>query len=350
MDAGKMEQHSESRGMGGAHIMNALVTGATGFIGATLVEMLAARGDHVRALVRRTSKTDALEQHGAELVYGDVRDPDSLRAAAEGVNVIFHSAALVGEWGSPKDYHAVNVQGMSNMLAAAERAGVPRFIDVSSVAVHGNVGHDRSTEDAPMKPSGVLYSSSKYHAEKLLWEAHAQGRVAASAVRPVMVWGPGDRAFMPKLIVMLKKRMFSYIGDGRTIIGLAHVRNVCDVLLRAADNPAAEGKAFIVHDGTDHTVRDVVETLCRELDLPRPKMSMPYGLASVLGAASEWLGHLMRAKSAPMLTKMGVEIMGNSLWFDISRARSVLGYEPQYKFPDHLPEFLDWYKKEYDFR
>ena len=329
--------------------MKALVTGATGFIGSFLVEELLARNYEVRAMVRDTSSLANLPNAAAaERVKGDVRDPDSLRRAVRGADIIFHCAALVGEWGAPRDYQAINVTGMENMINAAEDAGVARFIDVSSVAVHGNEGHDRSTEGAPVRKTGVLYNDSKVDAERLVWHAHEQGRIRATTIRPVMVWGPRDRVYFPKMIHALRRRMFVYMGSPDNIAGLAHVRNVVDVIVRAAETRTAQGEAFIAADGCDTSVRDIVETLCRQLDLPRPLMTVPYGLARAMGAASEALGHAVNKKSAPLMTKMGVELMGNSLSFSIDKARHVLGYDPQYRFPDHLPEFLDWYHREFE--
>jgi nucleoside-diphosphate-sugar epimerase len=326
--------------------MKALVTGATGFIGSHLVDVLLERNWEVRAMARRSSAFDNLENAGgAETVLGDVRDPDSLRSAAKGADAVFHCAALVGEWGAPRDYHEINVTGIRNMIDAARAAGVARFIHVSSVAVHGNEGHRDTTEDAPIRKSGVLYNDSKAEAETLLWAAHEQGRIRATAIRPVMVWGPRDRVYFPKMINALRHRMFVYIGSPGNIVGLAHARNVADIIARAAESDAAIGQAFTAADGCRTTVRDIVEALCAELNLPRPFLTLPYRLARAIGAASEAVGHAMNRKTAPLMTKMGMELMGNNLWFSIEKARRVLGFEPQRRFPDHLPEFLEWYSR-----
>jgi nucleoside-diphosphate-sugar epimerase len=326
--------------------MKALVTGATGFIGSHLVDVLLERNCEVRAMARTTSARCTLAR-GAQTVIGDVRDPGSLTKAAQGVDIVFHCAAHVGEWGAPGDYYDINVTGMKNMIDAAAAAGVARFMDVSSVAVHSNHNHDHSTEDALIRKSGVLYNDSKVDAEKLVWAAHEQGRIRATTIRPVMVWGPRDRIYFPKMIHALRKRVFAYMGSPDSIAGLAHVRNVVDIIVRAAENEDAVGQAFIAADGCETTVRDIVEALCAELNLPRPLMTLPYGLARTLGAASETLGHAFHVKKAPLLTKMGVELMGNNLSFSIEKAKRVLGFEPQHRFPESLPGFLEWYQNEY---
>lgn len=327
--------------------MKALVTGPTGFIGSHLVETLLDGDWEVKALVRETSDTSVFDGLDLELARGDVRDADSLRKAVEGTEIIFHVAALVGEWGAPEDFYDINVKGMENIIEAAAAGGVTRFIDVSSTSVHGYEGFDNDTEELPYVKTGVLYSDTKLEAEKLVWQAHAEDRIQASTIRPCMVWGPRDRAYMTKIILMCKSRMFSYIDGGNHPAGLAHVRNVCDVIVRAAGNEEAAGKAFIATDDCDTTVRRVVETLCDELGLKKPFLSIPYGAAKTLGGISENIYRMMGAKKAPPFTRMGVACVGNPLSFDVSRAKKVLGYEPRYRFPQGLHDYLDWFKKEY---
>lgn len=329
--------------------MKALVTGATGFIGSHLVEVLKDREWDVRVLVRKTSNLASLEKLDIEKVEGDVREPDCLTAAVKGVDAVFHGAALVGEWGKPEDFHNINVLGMENMIRAAAGEGQLRFIDISSSSVHGYEGFDRDTEELPYRKTGILYSDTKMEAEQLVWKAHAEGLIRATTIRPVMVWGPGDRAFMTKIIFALKRRLFCYVNGGAHIAGLAHVRNVCDAIVRAADLEEAVGKAFIVTDDCDTTVKTMVEALCEEFKLPKPIFSMSYSITAKLGAVSESIYRFFGAANPPLLTKMGVACIGNNLSFDISRAKDVLNYKPKYRFPQGIQQFHDWFKNEYGF-
>ncbi len=327
--------------------MKALVTGATGFIGSHLTEVLSDKGFTVRALVRESSRTELLERLGIERAVGDVTNVESLKAAAAGCDIVFHTAALVGEWGAPEDFYNINVLGMKNMIDAAEAAGVHRFIDVSSVSVHGYAGFDKDTEESPYVITGILYSDTKMEAEKLLWEAHAQGRIEATSIRPAMVWGSRDRVFFIKLINLIAKRRFVFIDNGDHIAGLTHVRNVCDALLRSAQNQNAVGKAFIVTDDCETKYRDVVEKLCGELGLRMPKLSISRNTAATLADLSEKWARKRKSKTAPILTRMGVACIGNDLSFDISRIKTTIGYAPKYSFPQAIPEFIQWYKSEY---
>ncbi len=328
--------------------MKALVTGPTGFIGSHLAEMLLENDWEVRALVRETSNKKDIENLDLEYITGDVRDVDSMKKATKGVEAIFHVAALVGEWGRPQDFYDINVKGMENAIEAAAANRVERFIDVSSTSVHGYEGFDKDTEELPYVKTGILYSDTKMEAEKLVWQAHAEGRIQASTIRPCMVWGPRDRAFMTKMIFMCKSRMFIYVNGGNHIAGLAHVKNVCDIIVRAAECGEAVGKAFIATDDSDTTVREVVETLCDELSIKKPFMSIPYVVAKAVGSVSEKFFRAIGSEKGPVLTKMGVACVGNSLSFDVSRAKKLLGYEPTYRFPQGLHEYIDWFKSEYN--
>jgi nucleoside-diphosphate-sugar epimerase len=327
--------------------MRALVTGATGFIGSHLAEVLKDKGWDVRALVRISSRTDFLKKIEVETAVGDVRDKETLKAALAGREVVFHAAAFVGEWGAAEDYYNTNVGGMKNLIDACDETGVRRLVDVSSVSVHGYEGFNRDTEESPYVASVTFYGDTKLEAEKLLWEAHAQGRIEATSIRPSMVWGPRDRAFLTKIILLLMRKRFVYIDSGRHIAGLAHVRNVCDALFRAAQTPSSAGKAFIITDDDETTYRDIVEKLCGELNLKKPRFSISYGTAKSLANLSEKYYRRIGAKEAPILTKTGVVCLGNDLSFDCSRAKALLGYAPRYFFPQSLPEYLDWFKSEY---
>jgi nucleoside-diphosphate-sugar epimerase len=328
--------------------MKALVTGSTGFIGSHIAETLADKGWDVRLLVRDAGRLpDEVKRLKLETIIGDVRDAESVVHSMKGTELIVHSAALVGEWGDPKDFYDINVQGMANMIDAAEKTGTQRLIDISSTSVHGYEGFNRDTEDLPYKKTGVLYSDTKLEAEKLVWEAHAQGRIVATTIRPCMVWGPRDKAYFTKIIEMLKKRKMMYVNGGRNIAGLSHVRNICDAVLLAVEKEEAQGKAFIITDDSDVTLREVVEKLCEELSLKKTLFSVSHGTANFMANASENIYRRLGAKNTPMLTRMGVACVSNNFSFDISRAKNILGYTPRYAFPGGLQEYIAWHKSEF---
>ncbi|HOO56607.1 MAG TPA: NAD-dependent epimerase/dehydratase family protein [bacterium] len=327
--------------------MKALVTGATGFIGSHMAEFLCDNGWDVRVLVRETSNLDFVDTLGVEKVFGDVRDAGALIKATEGVDVVFHTAAIVGEWGNPADFYDINIGGMKNLIDAMDKTGAARLVDVSSTSVHGYEGFDNDTEDLPYRKTGVLYSDTKMEAEKLVWEAHAQGRIKATTIRPCMVWGPRDRAYFTKMLNLIRANRFIYIDGGRHIAGLSHVRNVCDAMLISAGNDHAEGKAFIITDDCKTTMKEIIETLCDQLKLKHPRMSISSSTAKFLAGASESFFRAINSNKTPMVTKMGMGCIANDLSFDITRAKSILGYKPKYVFPQGMQQYVEWYKSAY---
>ncbi|MFH1538226.1 MAG: NAD-dependent epimerase/dehydratase family protein [bacterium] len=323
-----------------------LVTGATGFIGSHLADRLKADGFDVRIVARRTSNLDYIGRLGVEVVEGDVRDAESLRLAVRGVGTVFHAAALVGEWGRAKDFYDINVRGTRNLLEAMKAEGVRRLIDVSTCAVHGYEGKDNTGETAPFVKTGVLYSDTKADAEKIVWEYHRRGDVEATAIRPVMVWGPRDPAYLPKLIRLMRSGVFIYIGDGNNIAGLSHARNVAHLIMLAYERKESVGEAFLVTDGCKTTYRDIVPALAEKLGLKVKTFGIPYPMAKILGSASESALRLLGAKKAPLMTRMGSYILGNSLSYSIEKARRVLGYEPQVTFAEGIDEYVESFQKQ----
>lgn len=327
-----------------------LVTGATGFIGSHLADRLRADGFDVRVVARKTSNLDHVERLGVEVVEGDVRDAGSLRRAVRGVETVFHSAALVGEWGSRGDFFDINVMGVRNLLDAMKDEGVRRLIDVSTCAVAGYEGKDNTDETAPFVKTGVCYSDTKADAEKVVWEYHRRGDVEATAIRPVMVWGPRDPAYLSKLIKLMRSGVFVYIGDGNNIVGLSHVRNVVHLIMLAYEKKESVGEAFLVTDGCKTTYRDIVRALAGKLNLKVRTLSIPYPVAKVLGGVSESTFRLAGSKKTPLLTRMGVFILGNSLSYSIEKARRVLGYEPQVAFAEGIDEYVESVRNQFQKR
>src|SRR3954469_6179070 len=174
-----------------------LVTGAAGFTGGHLARALAARGDAVSALVRREGPAaSALERAGVALVIGDLRDRDAVAAATDGVEVVYHIAAMYRQAGLGDDvYRAVNATAVREVVEAAARAGVRRVVHCSTVGVHGDVEHPPADEDAPLKP-GDVYQVTKLEGERLAREAGARLGLEVTIARPTGIYGPGDRRLL----------------------------------------------------------------------------------------------------------------------------------------------------------
>ena len=185
--------------------MVTLVTGATGFIGGALAAALRDHGDDVRGLVRDPDRARGVAPDGVELVTGDVTDPASLRAAVAGVDRVFHTAGLVGDWLDPRAARRVNVEGTRNLLAAADAAGVGRFVHMSSLSVLGT-RHHHGTDETGAYGYGDPYTDTKVDSERVVREFRSLSDMETVCLRPGFVYGPGDRQVVPGLLDALRRR------------------------------------------------------------------------------------------------------------------------------------------------
>jgi len=232
--------------------MRNLVTGATGFIGSHLVQALLLRGEEVNALVRPASSTQYLRDMGAEVRLGTLVDQATLMAAAEGVDRIWHCAALVNDWGPPDAFVQANVDGVRNILAVATRAKVKRFVYLSTSDVYGFPGKP-TFETVKPAPRGLPYVDSKIEGESLVWNHYRKVNLSVTVVRPGTVYGPRCRALLLPIVTALLERRGYTIDKGRHLAGLCYAGNLVDAMLLAGDIPEAVGQAYNITDGSGVT-------------------------------------------------------------------------------------------------
>jgi nucleoside-diphosphate-sugar epimerase len=324
--------------------MKNLVTGGSGFLGSHLVEALLARGENVRALVRPTSQTALLERLGVELAHGDLGDAQSLRAAVQGVERVYHCAALAADWGTWAQFRAANVDGVRNLLDAAVEHGVTKFIHVSTSDVYGHP--DRPVdESAPFRLRGWPYGDTKIVGEELVWAYHRQHGLPVTVVRPVNVYGPRSTSFVLEIVDLLKSGDMVHVGSGRKSAGLGYVTNVVDVILRAADGEHSVGQAYNASDGSHVTWRQYVDRLAQIVGVPSPRLVIPHRLAYLAGWAMEKVYGALRVESRPLLTRMTAELFSTDQGFSIEKARRELGYEPDVAQDEGMRLVEDWLRQ-----
>ena len=306
----------------------AFVTGGSGFIGGRLVERLAGAGCRVRALARSDASAAAVERLGAESVRGDLGDPASMRAGAEGCEAAFHLAAHLGQWGTREEFVAGNVSGTQNALAAAREAGVRRFVHCGTEAalLAGEPLH-HADESAPLRPdSKALYSSTKALAELAVRDANRDG-FETVVVRPRFVWGVGDTTLLPELAAMAESGKLAWIGGGTQLTDITHVDNVVEGLLLAAQRGRG-GEAYFVTDGEPVVFREFVSALLETQGVEPPTRSVPAWLAGPAAALSETAWRVLPLGGEPPLTRFAFWISSQECTIEIAKARAELGYEP----------------------
>ena len=321
-----------------------LVTGGSGFLGSHLVEALVARGDKVRALVRRTSNITFLESLGVELVYGDLNDSQSLKTAAQGMERIYHCAALASDWGTWEDFQVANVTGLRNLLDAALEAGVSKFVHVSTTDVYGYPNYP-ADETAPFRLRVLQYGDTKIKGEQLVWAYHREHGLPITVVRPVNIYGPRSTSFVLELAEVLKSGDMVYIGKKEQPAGLTYVTNVVDMILLAGDRENSVGHAYNASDGLDVSWRGYMDRLAKIVGAASPKIVIPYRLAYFAGWVMEKVYGALRIQSRPLLTRMMVELFGTNQGFSIDKARRELGYEPKVDFDEGMTHVETWLRQ-----
>jgi nucleoside-diphosphate-sugar epimerase len=316
-----------------------LVTGGGGFLGQAVCRLLAARGEHVSALNRR--RYPALAGLGVVQHIADVRDPDGVRAAVAGCDAVVHCAALAGLWGPAAAYRSVNVRGTANVIDACLRAGVPRLVHTSSPSVvHDGRDLEGVDESAPHARRFLAsYPASKAIAERLVLAADGD-RLATVALRPHLIWGPGDPHFLPRFAARARRgRLVLPHAPGKRI-DTVYVDNAARAHLLALDalapgSPAA-GRAYFITQDEPVTVTRWVNALLDAAGLPPVTRHVPARLARLGAAAVEYGYRLARVRAQPPLTRLAAVQATTSHWFDISAARRDLGYEPRISMADGL--------------
>jgi len=321
-----------------------LVTGGSGFLGSHLVEALVARGDKVRALVRRTSNITFLESLGVELVYGDLNDSQSLKTAVQGMERIYHCAALASDWGTWEDFQVANVTGLRNLLDAAVEAGVSKFVHVSTTDVYGYPNYP-ADETAPFRLRVLQYGDTKIKGEQLVWAYHREHGLPITVVRPVNIYGPRSTSFVLELAEVLKSGDMVYIGKKEQPAGLTYVTNVVDMILLAGDRENSVGHAYNASDGLDVSWRGYMDRLAKIVGAASPKIVIPYRLAYFAGWVMEKVYGALRIQSRPLLTRMMVELFGTNQGFSIDKARRELGYEPKVDFDEGMTHVETWLRQ-----
>lgn len=323
-----------------------LVTGASGFLGGRLAEMLVEHGETVRILARESSDLRHLSQLQIQIVRGDLGDAAALAEAMRGVRVIYHCAACSTDWAPMQTYIAANVMGTQRLLDAAVRAdSVERFVHVSTTDVYGypRVPCD---ESASRRDVGLPYNRTKIQGEEAVWRAHREHGLPVTVVRPATIYGPRGKDFVVEIAKMLRQRMMLLIDRGRARGGFTYVDNVATAMMDAAASPATLGRAYNITDGTDATWRAYTNALADALGYSRPWLTLPFPVAMALGRTIEIPHGLLKLKGRPMLTRHATYLLGRDQEFPTGRAREDFGFAPRVSLAGGIERSVAWLRSQ----
>jgi nucleoside-diphosphate-sugar epimerase len=325
--------------------MRALVTGAGGFIGRHLVERLLREGWSIRALAHEARRSIEWPP-GVEVVTGDVRDAQAMKAAATGCETVFHLAgkahALSEVHEDEAAHRAINVDGTRNILDGAVSGGARHFVFFSSVKAMGE-GALKCLDESYGGGPTTAYGQSKLEAERLVLDCGKRAGLHAVCLRLPLVYGVGNKGNLYRMIAAIDRDRFPplpELGNRRSVV---HVANVLDAALLAAGRPEANGQCYIVTDARDYSTRELYELICLGLGRAIPRWHVPLWVLRLLGYAGNAVGRLRGRRF--LFDSDALDKLIGSAWYSSAKIARELGYRPSATFEQALPGLIAWYRK-----
>ena len=321
--------------------MKILVTGGGGFLGQALCRGLIERGHQVVSFNR--GHYPVLAALGVGQVQGDLADAHALSHAADGVEAIFHNAAKAGAWGSYESYYSANVTGTQNVLDACRLHGIGKLVYTSTPSVTHRATHPVEGGTADDVPYGddfqAPYAETKAIAEKAVLAANGPA-LATIALRPRLIWGPGDQQILPRLVERAKAGRLRIVGDGSNRVDTTYIDNAAqahfDAFEHLAVGAACAGRAYFISNGEPKPMGELLNALLDAAGAPRVDKHLSFKAAYRIGAVSEVVWKLLALKGEPPMTRFLAEQLSTAHWYDMGPATRDFGYRPQVSFDEGL--------------
>jgi nucleoside-diphosphate-sugar epimerase len=324
-----------------------LVTGASGFLGGRLAEILAAQGADVTVLARPSSGLNHLRGLPIRVVRAELAadaDDEALRSACRSATHIYHCAGCSTDWAPWQTYCDGNVTGTQAMLALARHASrLERFVHVSTTDVYGYPAIP-CDESHPLTDAGLPYNRTKCMGEEAVWTAQREWALPITILRPATIFGPRGKAFTADIAVLLEQRAMALFDHGRARGGFCYVDNVVEALILAGNSPQTLGRAYNITDATGATWKDYVYALAAGLGYSKPWLDLPSPLALRLAGAMEWAYTRLPLRGRPLLTRHAVELLSKDQEYPIDRARRDFGLSPAVSWSESLARSISWLK------
>lgn len=318
--------------------MKLLVTGGGGFLGSAICRQLSGLGHDVVAFQRSPAKH--LEPHGVLSVSGDITETDALFAATRGCDAVIHAAGKAGVWGDPAEYRRINIRGTANVIAACRQNAIPILVHTSSPSiVHSGGDIGGADESLPIAENITApYPASKAEAERLVIGANS-AELKTTALRPHLIWGPGDPHILPRLVARVRGGSLILPGPDKIVdtifvenAALAHVK----ALQELAGAGRCSGKAYFVTNDEPLPQGEIVRRLLEAIGIEVKIRAVPVVLAKTAGAICETAWSIFGWKSEPPITRFSVEQLATAHWFDTRAAKRDFAYAPAISIKEGL--------------
>ncbi|QNH10871.1 2-alkyl-3-oxoalkanoate reductase [Xanthomonas sp. SI] len=331
--------------------MKIVVTGGGGFLGQALCRGLVARGHEVISYNR--GHYPELQALGVAQVRGDLADAQALHHAVAGAEAVFHNAAKAGAWGSYDSYYQPNVVGTENVLAACRAHGVGRLIYTSTPSVTHRATHPVEGLGADQVPYGenfqAPYAATKAIAERAVLAAN-DAQLAVVALRPRLIWGPGDNQILPKLVARAQAGRVRLVGGGDNRVDSTFIDNAAQAHFDAFEHlrvgAACAGKAYFISNGEPLPMRELLNKLLAAVGAPPVTKTLSFKAAYRIGAACETLWPLLRLRGEPPLTRFLAEQLCTPHWYSMEPARRDFGYVPQVSIEQGLQRLASSWRRD----
>lgn len=324
-----------------------LVTGASGMVGRHVVDRAIEQGYQVRALVQPGSETTGLENlPHVELVQGDLTAAATVPPLVEGVDVVVHTAGMVGDWGALQAYRAINQDAVETLLHAISKRATPidKFVHISSLGVYKWGDHYGEDETVPPDYVGYDgYTTTKAQAELICRRYIDEHQLPITIIRPGFMYGEGDRHVLPRVVETLKAGTMMMIGDGKKVLDNLYVGNCADAIMLAVENPAAVGQVYNIRDERLVDRNEYISAVCAAIGAKMPRR-VPCWVAKNAIQPMRVLGRLMNKRSPPLVTKPRYKFMALNLDYSIEKAKRELGYVPRVDFVEGIDIALEPYR------
>jgi len=325
--------------------MKALVVGGGGFVGSAIVRQLLDK--NIEAAVFGRNHYPHLEKLHVRQFQGDILDSDLLIRSMQGYDTVFHVAAKAGIWGPKHEYEQTNVTGTRNILGACFASGAATLVYTSTPSVVFDrmdlQGADETTPYA--RRFLCYYASSKALAEQMVLAANSEV-LKTCAIRPHLVWGPGDPHLIPRLVERGKRRQLKIVGNGTNLVDISYIDNVADAHVLAAENlnssATAAGNAYFISQGEPVNLWHWINDLFARLGIAPVRKKIGFGSAYAVGTLLEGIYMWFSMEKEPRMTRFLAEQLAKSHWFSIDRARRDLGYAPRVSTTEGLERVVEW--------